>query len=237
MIQNFIKKLVNFTFVLLLLPVVSASAQYQLPNAGFEAWNSSWNGKPQPDSWNLSNVSQAGFDFNVGERTNDAHTGQYAVRCQGTKVGGFGIEAVSPSWVTLGVAWAYLDGINVGSATAGTTGGIAFSARPDSLGVWMKRGTAGGNEDMNIVYYSWHGTATNNKYGNKNGGCTTTQRVDEESDICKSDGNECQSPSGDAVQVAQGWLRSRVNYGNWTLVKVPIKYFNNDRPTKMNIIS
>lgn len=236
MIQNFTKKLVDFTFVLLLLPVVSASAQYQLPNAGFEAWNSSWNGKPQPDSWNLSNVSQAGFDFNVGERTNDAHTGQYAVRCQGTEVGGFGITAVSPSWVTLGVAWAYLDGINVGSATAGTTGGIAFSARPDSLGVWMKRGTAGGNEDMNIVYYSWHGTATNNKYGNKNGGCTTTQRVDEESDICKSDGNECQSPSGDAVQVAQGWLRSRVNYGNWTLVKVPIKYFNNDRPTKMNII-
>lgn len=236
MIQNFIKKLVNLTFVLLLLPVVSASAQYQLPNAGFEAWNSSWNGKPQPDSWNLSNVSQAGFDFNVGERTNEAHTGQYAVRCQGTKVGGFGIEAVSPSWVTLGVAWAYLDGINVGSATAGTTGGIAFSARPDSLGVWMKRGTAGGNEDMNIVYYSWHGTATNDKYGNKNGGCTTTKRVDEESDICKSDGNECQSPSGDAVQVAQGWLRSRVNYGNWTLVKVPIKYFNNDRPTKMNII-
>ncbi len=236
MMRNFSKKLVNLTLALFLLSTVTANAQYQLPNAGFEAWNSTWNGKPQPDSWNLSNVSQAGFDFNVGERTNDAHTGQYAVRCQGTKVGGFGIEAVSPSWVTLGVAWAYLDGINVGSATAGTTGGIAFTARPDSLAVWMKRGTANGNEDMNIVYYSWHGTATNNKYGNKNGGCTTTQRVDEESDICKSDGNECQSPSGDAVQVAQGWLRSRVNYGNWTLVKVPIKYFNNDRPTKMNII-
>lgn len=232
--QNFISKLKNLTLLLLL--TVSANAQYQLPNAGFEQWNNSWNNKPQPDNWNLSNVEQVGLKFNIGERTTDAHTGQYAVKCQGTEVGALGITAVSPSWVTLGVPWAYLEGISTSTATAGTYGGISWSFRPDTLAVWIKRTSANMNEDMNLVYYSWHGTATNNKYGNKGGGCTDHSITDEESDICKSDYNECKTPSGDAVQVAEGWLRTRTNYKNWTLVKVPIKYFNNDVPTKMNVI-
>lgn len=212
------------------------STAQQLPNAGFEQWNSSWNGKPQPDGWNLSNVEQVGMKFNIGERTTDAHTGQYAVKCQDTEVGALGITAVSPSWVTLGTPWAYLEGLSTSSATAGTYGGMSWSFRPDTLAVWVKRTSANMNEDINLVYYSWHGTATNNKYGNKGGSCTEHSITDEESDICKSDYNECKTPSGDAVQVAEGWLRTRTNYNNWTLVKVPIKYFNNDVPTKMNVI-
>ncbi|MCQ2360923.1 MAG: hypothetical protein MJ009_05545 [Paludibacteraceae bacterium] len=211
------------------------STAQQLPNAGFEQWNGSWNGKPQPDGWNLSNVEQVGLKFNVGERTSDAHSGSYAVKCQGTEVGAMGITAVSPSWVTLGTSWAYLDGLDVGSATAGTTGGISWGYRPDTLAVWIKR-TSAGNEDMNLVYYSWRGTAYNDRYKNKDNGCTETGRTDEESDICKSDINECKTPSGDAVQVAEGWLRTKTQYPAWTRIKLPIKYFNNDIPTKMNVI-
>ncbi len=232
---NSIKFLVFLTFTSALF---NNSTAQQLPNAGFEQWhdNSQWK-RPQPDSWNFSNVSQAGFDFAIGERTTDAHTGQYAVKCQDTKVGVSGIaEETSPSWITLGHPWAYLDGLKVKTATAGTYGGIVWSYRPDTLAVWIKRTTVDKNEDMNLVYYSWHGTANNNSYKNKGGGCTEHSITDEESDICKSDYNECKTPSGDAVQVAEGWLRTRTNYNNWTLVKVPIKYFNNDVPTQMNVI-
>lgn len=208
----------------------------QLPNASFEQWHEDSTWGTQPDNWSFSNVSQAGFEFNIGERTTDAHSGSYAIKCQDKEVGAMGITEVSPSWITLGTPWAYLDGLKVSSATAGTYGGINWSYRPDTLAVWVKRTTSGNNEDMNLVYYSWKGTAYNDSYKNKNNGCTTTSKTDEESDICKSDANECKSPWGDAVQIAEGWLRTRTNYGNWTLVKVPIKYFNNDVPTKMNII-
>ena len=240
MIQNFIKKLVNLTFVLLLLPVVSASAQYQLPNANFESWNRTWNDKPQPDSWYFANIHQTplGMDlkFNVGERSTRAHTGSYSALCQGTEVGAAGIKEVSPSWITLGTPWTYIDGLDTGSATAGTSGGITWTARPDTMSVWIIRESATG-EDMNLVYYAWTGTSTNTKYKNKNNGCQSHTENDEESDICYSfDGNECGSPTGNAVQVAQGWLRTKALYNNWTLVKVPIKYFNNSAPQKMNII-
>lgn len=229
---NSIKFLLFLTFASAFFNISTAQ---QLPNAGFEQWNGSWNGKPQPDNWNLSNVEQVGLKFNVGERTSDAHSGSYAVKCQGTEVGAMGITAVSPSWVTLGTSWAYLNGLDVGSATAGTTGGISWGYRPDTLAVWIKR-TSAGNEDMNLVYYSWRGTAYNDSYKNKNNGCTETGRTDEESDICKSDYNECKTPSGDAVQVAQGWLRTKTQYPTWTRIKVPIEYYNNDIPTKMNVI-
>ena len=155
MIQNFIKKLVNLTFVLLLLPVVSASAQYQLPNANFESWNRTWNDKPQPDSWYFANIHQTplGMDlkFNVGERSTRAHTGSYSALCQGTEVGAAGIKEVSPSWITLGTPWTYIDGLDTGSATAGTSGGITWTARPDTMAVWIIRESATG-EDMNLVY-------------------------------------------------------------------------------------
>lgn len=234
--QNFCKFLTKITAAVMLLSVATANAQYQVPNSNFESWPSTWNGEPQPATWNLSNVSQAGFDFCIGERSTRAHSGSYSVLCQDKEVGAFGITEVSPSWVTLGTPWAYLKGLSTGSATAGTYGGISWTARPDTLGVWIIRESAG-NEDMNIVYYSWTGTSTNTKYKNKDRGCTEVTQNDEESDICYStDGNECGRPSGNAVQVAEGWLRTKATYNNWTFIKVPIKYFNGSIPQKMNII-
>lgn len=234
--QNFCKFLTKITAAVMLLSVATANAQYQVPNANFESWPTTWNGAPQPATWNLSNVSQAGFDFCIGERSTRAHSGSYSVLCQDKEVGAFGITEVSPSWVTLGTPWAYLEGLSTGSATAGTYGGIAWTARPDTMAVWIIRESAG-NEDMNLIYYSWTGTSTNTKYKNKNRGCTSVTQTDEESDICYStDGNECGAPSGNAVQVAEGWLRTKATYNNWTLIKVPIKYFNGSIPQKMNII-
>lgn len=232
-----LKNLRFYTFLTLLLIFINCSfaAKYQLDNASFENWNSSWNGKPQPDNWALANVEQIGLKFNIGERSSRAHTGNYSTLCQGTEVGAVGITAVSPSWVTLGNPWAYLEGIKVGSATAGTDGGISFSARPDTMSVWVIRESAG-NEDMNLLYYAWKGTSKGTQYKNKDNGCTSTTHYDEESDIrITTDANACNTAEY-ATQISEGWFKTKSVYNSWTQIKVPIKYYNNEIPTKVNVI-
>lgn len=232
-----LKNLRFFTFLTFLLIFINNSfaAKYQLDNADFENWNSTWNGKPQPDNWELANVEQIGLKFNIGERSERAHTGKYSTLCQGTEVGAVGITAVSPSWVTLGHPWAYLDGIKVGSATAGTDGGIQFTARPDTMAVWVIR-ESNENEDMNLLYYAWKGESKGTKYKNKDNGCTSTTHYDEESDIrITTDANGCNTEIK-ATQVCEGWFKTKEAFPDWTLFKVPIKYYNNEIPEKMNII-
>ncbi|MBR4483458.1 MAG: hypothetical protein IKS58_05735 [Paludibacteraceae bacterium] len=214
------------------------SANYQLQNSNFESWGEPFKNEPQPMAWHLSNVSQAGLDFAIGKRTTDAHSGSYAVELQSKEVGALSFKDVAPSWITLGTPWAtydtWTDPINTGSG--GTEGGISWTARPDTMAVWVKR-IAPAGETMSLMYYSWKGTAHNNKYKAKAGSCIDTSHTDEESDICRtSDGNTCSTPSGNAVQVAEGWLKSTQDYQEWSLIKVPIKYLSNDRPEKMNVI-
>lgn len=215
------------------------SASYQLQNSNFESWGKgSFDGEPQPDVWNLSNVSQTLCKVAIGRRTSDSHTGSYAVELQSKKVGAAGFSSVAPSWITLGTPWSdygtWSDPVDTG--TGGTDGGISWTARPDTMAVWVKR-IAPNGEKMNLMYYSWKGTAHNSKYKAKAGSCIDTSHTDEESDICRtSDGNTCSTPSGNAVQVAEGWLKSAEDYPEWSLIKVPIKYMTNERPEKMNII-
>ena len=56
-----------------------------------------------------------------------------------------------------------------------------------------------------MLFYSWSGTAKSGNYKNKVGGCTATERVNEESDIrSATDGNEC-GIDQPVRQVAEGW--------------------------------
>jgi hypothetical protein len=172
-------------------------------------------------------------------QTKEAKSGTYAAKLMDTEVGvvilGLPIKETSPSWVTLGTPWAYLNGTDTNSATAGTDGGIKFTARPDTMSVWIKR-VSEGTEHINLVYYSWKGTAQGASYKNKGGGCTSTSHTDEESDIrTQTDPNIC-GTSGNAVQIGEGTIQTSKTYNNWTQIKVPIKYYTNDIPEKMNII-
>ena len=172
-------------------------------------------------------------------QTKDAKSGTYAAKLMDTEVGveimGIPIKETSPSWVTLGTPWAYLEGTNTGSATAGTDGGVVFSARPDTMAVWIKR-VSEGTEHINLVYYSWKGTAKGASYKNKDGNCTSTSHTDEESDIrTQTDPNIC-GTSGNAVQIGEGAFQTSKTYNTWTQIKVGIKYYTNDIPEKMNII-
>ena len=219
---------------------LALSAQ-QLPDPGFEDWSgSAFDGNVQPKYWHGSNVEQSalGMSFKFNFTHQEAgHTGKYCLMVQDQVVGAAGITETGPGYASLGYGWQYLEGLNTGSATAGTKGGYAFTYRPDTVSVWIKRtGSNTDKEDFHILFYSWSGTAQGTSYKNKNTSCTSVTVEDEESDIRVAlDGNQCKTttPGG---QVAEGWLRDRKQYNNWTNVRVPIYYMNDNAPKKCNLI-
>ena len=221
---------------LILLSSTMGFAQ-QVPNAGFEDWSGAkFDGEIQPASWNVSNIEQVGIKFNLTHRE-AGHSGSYSLMVQDTKVGALGITEVSPGYFSLGKPWSHLEGIDTQTATAGTSGGLNFTHRPDSMSVWVKRtGNNVDKEDFYLLYYAWSGTAKGSKYKAKNGGCTSISQTNEESDIRLAlDANDCGTDQK-ANQIAEGMWREKKEYGQWTNIRVPIYYFNNDVPTMMNII-
>lgn len=211
----------------------------QLTNANFEDWSgASFDGNIQPKGWNASNVTQFGFKFNFAHRE-AGYNGGYSMMVQDQEVGAAGITETSPGYFSLGQPWVYISSLTaVSQASAGTYGGVNWTHRPDSMSVWIKRtGSNTSKEDFYLLYYSWTGNVSNNRFKGKNGSCTTTDSyTNEESDIRQAmDGNECGTPQG-ATQISEGMWRERATYNNWINIRVPIYYMNNSTPQKMNII-
>ena len=232
---------------------------FQVADPGFEDWSATFKDKPSlagrnapmGGKWMSADVDktvQVIVTVTVQEpvvfQDSRAHGGNYSARLQEVTVSAAGVIEVSPSWVTLGKPWADLNGIYTGSASAGTDGGIAFTHRPDSMSVWVQRSAINKTSDgtdahikFNLVYYSWYGTAKGTGYMAKSNTCVKYNHTDEESDIRQDfDKNEC-TTSQYATQVADGHYESDVKeIAEWTEIKVPIGYLNNDKPEKMNII-
>ena len=220
--------------ILALLVAVTAFAQ-QLPDSHFENWSRTYNGDVQLANWYGSNVTQVGFKFTFMYQK-PGRTG-YCAYVADREIGAIGITAVGPGYMSLGRPWQYMKGLTIKSATAGTEGGIAWTHRPDTMAVWVKRvGANTDKEDFHLLYYSWIGTAISNQYKNKIGGCTATTRTNEESDIrSATNGNEC-GIDQPVRQVAEGWYRARAKYNEWTLIKVPVFYKSDAKPTMCNVI-
>ena len=220
---------------IVLLVLAACIYAQQLPDSHFENWSRVYNGDAQLADWNGSNVTQVGLKFTF-MYAKPGRSGKCAYVAD-RSVGAFGITAVGPGYITLGEPWQYLKGLSVSSATAGTTGGIAWKYRPDTMTVWVKRtGANTDKEDFHLLYYSWAGTAKSTSYKSKVGKCTSTERINEESDIRQAtDGNECGTEQA-AKQVAEGWYRARAKYEKWTLIKVPILYRSDARPEMCNVI-
>ena len=192
----------------------------QVPNAGFEDWSgAAFDGNIQPANWNASNVTQFGFKFNFAHRE-AGHTGSYCMMVQDQDIGAAGITETSPGYVSLGMPWVYIESLTkISQATAGDEGGISWTYRPDTMAVWIKRtGNNTDKEDFHLLYYAWTGQSKGDKFKGKNGNCTSVTKYDEESDIRQAtNANECGTTTK-ATQVAEGWLRTRATYSNWTLV-------------------
>ena len=222
--------------VLIFTGITSVSAQ-QVPNPSFEDWSGEkFDGNIQPKDWYVSNISQAGFNFNLANRES-GHTGSYSIMVKDTEVGAVGITELSPGYFSLGRPWSWISGINTSTATAGTSGGINWKHRPDTMSVWIKRsGPNVDKEDFYLLYYAWSGTAKGDKYKAKGGACSSVSQTNEESDIRLAlDANEC-GTTQKANQIAEGMWREKKEYGEWTNIRVPIYYFNDDVPEMMNII-
>ena len=220
-----------------------AYADYQIPNSGFESWEydalNQYEDGQRPVGWNTSNIKKTVIGITAGANMvfpdGNAHSGTYCAKAINTEVGAAGITEISPAWFTLGSPWSYIDGINTNSATAGTDGGMQFTHRPDTMLVWIKR-TSSGGEYAHMVFYSWKGTSRGDSYKNKNGGCSSTTHYDEESDVrSQFDANDC-GTAVEATQVAEAHWMSTEQFTNWTPVKVPIRYLSNERPEKVNVI-
>ena len=235
---------VGLLIMLIFSPTFSIVKAQQLPNSSFEDWEydalNQWKDGQRPVGWNTSNIKKVVIGIEAGANMvfpdGNAHSGVNCAKAINTDVGAAGITETSPSWITLGKPWSFIDGLNTGSATAGTDGGIEFTYRPDTVSVWIKR-SASGNENAHIVFYSWKGTAKGNSYKNKNNGCSTTpEHTDEESDIRQLvDANEC-GTAVSATQVAEAMWRSKETFAEWTEIKVPVTYLSNEKPEKCNVI-
>ncbi len=224
-----------------MLPMTILADDYQLPDPSFEDWSgAAFDGNIQPKYWHASNVEQSpmgmSFKFNFAIQ-GEGRTGKYCIVAQDKEIGALGITETSPGYYSLGYGWQYVEGVNVGSATAGTKGGYAFAHRPDSISIWIKRtGPNVDKEDFHVLYYAWTETAKGSSYKNKSKSCTSTTIEDEESDIrILLNGNECKTDKAGG-QVCEGWWRERKTYDQWTNLRIPIYYINDNTPKKCNLI-
>ena len=227
-----------FAMAVLVMSTLSLNAQ-QLPDPGFEDWSGAkFDGNIQPKYWHGSNVEQVGFSFNF--TTRETGRSGYAAKVANTYCGALGIGQVSPGYITLGNPWQYIKGMDKDNATGGTDGGISLTYRPDSIYVWIKRtGNQTASENYSILFYSWIGNSAGTSYkANGNNNCTNTgsTHTNEESDIRQAlDKNKCGTPTL-ATQVAEGFFFEKKAYSNWTQIKVPIYYFNDEIPEMCNVI-
>ena len=231
------KKFYSVVLLAILCCVASNVTAQQVPNPSFEDWSGEqFDGEIQPKDWYGSNISQAGINFNLTNRA-EGHTGSYSIMVKDTKVGALGITELSPGYFSLGRPWSWIKGLDTNTATAGTSGGITWTHRPDTMSVWIKRvGPNVDKEDFYLLYYAWTGTAKGDKYKAKDGSCSSVSQTNEESDIrIALDANECGTIQK-GNQIAEGLWREMKQYGDWTNIRVPIYYFNDDVPEMMNII-
>lgn len=231
------KRIYSVVLFAILFCIASNVTAQQVPNPSFEDWSGpKFDGKEQPKDWYGSNISQAGINFNLTNRE-AGHTGSYSIMVKDTEVGALGITELSPGYFSLGKPWSWIKDLNTSTATAGTSGGIDFQHRPDTMSVWIKRvGPHVDKEDFYLLYYAWSGTAKGNSYKAKGGGCSSVSQTNEESDIRLAlDANEC-GTAQQANQIAEGMWREKKEYGEWTNIRIPIYYFNDDIPEMMNII-
>ena len=231
------KRIYSVVLFAILICIASNVTAQQVPNPSFEDWSGEkFDGNIQPKDWYGSNISQAGINFNLTNRE-AGHTGSYSIMVKDTEVGALGITELSPGYFSLGKPWSWIKDLNTSTATAGTSGGITWTHRPDTMSVWIKRvGPHVDKEDFYLLYYAWSGTAKADSYKNKSNGCSSAPQINEESDIRQAlDANECGTTQL-ANQIAEGMWREKKEYGEWTNIRVPIYYFNDDIPEMMNII-
>lgn len=233
MIQRLLTRFLLFTMLLFIPSWIVAQ---QLPNSGFENFEAGFNGAgQQPVSWKGSNVKKTVIGITVSAQLifqeSNGRTGN-CVKIENDAVGAAGITEDAPAYISFGTPWAYISGLNTGSATGGTDGGINFTYCPDTIELWVKRSYST-PENAHALIYLWSGESIGSQYKTKNGGCGGETHRDEESDIRGT--NTC-STTQPATLVGVGEWVSNQQYSTWTKVQAPIQYYSNVTPQKCNVV-
>lgn len=191
----------------------------------------------QPVGWEASNVNQKVIMQKTeivvtpdADRTKE--TG-HSVKMENKFVGVGSIGSNTPAYITLGVPWVYAV-MDLDACDGGTVGGIDFSFRPDSIVGHYKR-TVTAAENALILTYFWKGNCTSTVKTNPNGSYSSSSTAEvQNKDLCIL-GKEIPT-SGDAQLIAKGEYNITEAINDWTRISVPIDYYLDEVPEKMNII-
>lgn len=193
----------------------------------------------QPVGWEASNVHQKVL-LSVEQVlvTPDAdRTGAdgFSVKMENQEVGAMGITSGAPGYVTLGVPWVFAVA-TLSDCDGGTIGGVEYSQRPDSLvGYYKRTRKEGSTENALLLAYLWKGTSVSKVRTNPNGGLfssSTTQVEDQDLCILGKKGAD----SGDAVLIGKAEYNIATQLDEWTRISIPVEYYTDDTPEKVNII-
>jgi len=239
---------------------LTAAAQQQLPNAGFEdgwgaciPWTSTGNndtftpkGASQnvqtPGNWTISHVIGMKFlgkwmgSTAVGEAT-EGYNSNKAVKVYNSSNSALNTQIV-PGYFTLGTTWSTAKGMG-NNPDGGSFGGVAFSNRPESITFMYKR-THGGEstEPATVVAYLWKGTfkqidVPGNIDMSKPTTCTMTNRDRNILGMSTSQGGEV---------TEKGTLIAKIDYKiegdatEWTECTIPFEYVSDETPEMINVI-
>lgn len=249
------------TFTLLAGALAFCTAtQAQQINGSFDKqtiWDASVGGTVI-EGWDALNVVQMGFakyalaftDKDHAEPDN-ADKKSVLLHCKFLGIDDIG-GSNSPSYMTLGKTWVYADikgvmsgGSDHDDSDGGSQGGIAFTARPDSIAGYFKRthGTEKPDEVARIIVYSWKGTTTSDAPANKGSfdDMTTSTEdaprqtlTDRDIDIL---GREASGKPADGITLVSNTDTAIAgDIEDWKRIAIPLNYLTDDTPEKLNVI-
>ena len=229
------KKILSATCAMMLASAGMMANAQQLPNVGFDTWqtcveqkgtggqtysmNNSYVTRPgsEPFSWNGSSVNQMGI---VSEELIKNQEGSALLFNK--KVGFATLSSVAPGYITLGTPWVYAT-IPVKNSDGGTFGGVSFTYKPDAIKGRYKR-TDNTGEASHIIAYLWNGEF-NSKIAN-NEDCVDSDRAI----FANND------PNGKLVASCD-FTFTGTNNNEWQEIEVPLFYEKDaGDPTMMNVI-
>lgn len=226
--------------LLFLVSFAFAQAQYYIPNSGFENWKgscgstyqtSSGGGMRQrpgdePSDWEGSSINQkVGLSASKTLIEKSSYNGS-AVKMSNQFVGVGSLGSNAPGFISFATPWVYAVS-NVSKCDGGAYGGRELKGRPDAIkGMFNRSGNTG--ELAHIIVYTWTGTYKQTIASKTNG-----ETLDDTDRAIMFD---------DATGVQQRGKRiascdySFVSTNGWEEIVVPLNYYYNEAPEKMNVI-
>lgn len=237
--------------LLLSISAFTANAQ-QLPNAGFDSWETTcgktlsvpndFRQRPgvEPSDWNGSNVNQKVSIFTKSEPglvTQQTGGNNNYLQLKNIFVGVSTIGSVAPGFVNFGTPWVYASA-TIEKCDGGTFGGQSFGYKPDAIKGKYKRADSdkegnpiSNDESSHIIVYLWNGTYKSFI------GSTDLKKKEEKENVDRAVlGKTTGSASGKLVASCDKAFSSTANK-NWETIVVPLDYVANaGNPTMMNVI-